>query len=750
MTLALCWALPARATQPRDQPTAPTAPAPLQLAPSLDLLQHLPPQAQEFEPVFVIADDIIGQNNLFVRASGDVQLRKHSVVIKADRLSYYFVENEAVAHGDVRVLRDGNLFTGPSLRLQLDTYRGRMPDASYFFRLTQGHGHADVIDFLGRDHVQADNATYTTCTASPVDWFVQATHLDLNLADNTGVARDARVVFKGVTILPLPYASFPLTDARKSGWLPPTLGVDSRNGFDLAVPYYWNIAPNYDATLTPRVILRRGFMGSVATRWLQPAYSGRSQIDLMPSDSSAGGSSRWAGYLQQGGNLGTGLSYALNYQRVSDDNWWQDFGGVDPVIGANRTLPQQASLTYGLPLGYVQLGVNRWQTLQNAAAPIGVPYDQQPQLYTHLHSANYTGLSWQFDAAATRFTNPTAISGDRFYLNPQLSYPLLRPGGFFTPKLSFNFTRYVTDTPMASGATIADRAVPTFSLDSGLVFERRTQLLGRAVTQTLEPRLYYVYTPYRDQQNLPNFDSADLDLNLATIYTDNVFSGNDRIADANNLTGGVTTRLLDPQNGVELGRLTLAQRVLFSPQRVVLSGPPIPAGLNDTFALASVHFDTHWSANAALQYNMRLKQTQQIALGARWSPAAFKTVSASYLDQSASSGQIPLRYINTAWQWQLSPRWYSVGQANYSIRDKRLNDGLLGFEYDGGCWVGRVVLQRNSLTPASAYTRILFQLELIGFSRLGNNPISTLKQNIPGYQLLEPPSTPPSRFSNYE
>ncbi len=722
----------------------------LQLVPSLDLLQHLPPQAQPLEPLFVIADRITGQNDVAVHASGDVQLRKHSIVIRADRLRYYFVENEAVANGHVRVLRDGNRFSGPSLRLQLDTYRGQMPDADYSFRVTQGHGHAAVIDFLGREHVQASDATYTTCTASPVDWFVQATHLDLNLADNTGTARDARVVFKGVTLLPLPYASFPLTDARKSGWLPPTLGVDSRNGLDLAVPYYWNIAPNYDATFTPRLILRRGFMGSAALRWLQPDYSGRTQFDLLPSDSSDNGQSRWAGYVQQTGNLARGLSYALNYQRVSDDNWWQDFGGVNPVIGANRTLPQQGSLTYALPLGYVQLSVNRWQTLQNTAAPIGVPYNQQPQLYTHVQSANYTGLSWQFDSALTRFTNSTAISGDRLYLNPQISYPVVRAGGFITPRLSFNFTRYVTDTPMADGATTADRALPTFSLDSGLVFERPARLFGRALTQTLEPRLYYVYTPYRNQQNLPNFDSADLDLNLATIYTDNVFSGNDRIADANNLTGGVTTRLLDPQSGVELARLTLAQRVLFSPQRVTLSGVPIPAGLNDTFALVSTSLGGDWSANAALQYNAKLRQTQQIAAGARWSPAPFKTISTSYQYQSAASGQIPLRYINTAWQWQLSPRWYSVGQANYSILDKRFNNGLLGFEYDGGCWVGRIVVQRNSLTPATAYTRILFQLELVGFSRLGNNPISALKQNIPGYQILKQSTAPPSRFSNYE
>jgi LPS-assembly protein len=742
LAVATGWSVSAQAQSAAD--------GGLQLRPSLDLRQHLPPDAVPLEPVFLIADRLTGQNNVFADASGNVELRKHSVVIKADRLRYYAVENEAVANGDVRVLRDGNLFSGPALRMQLDTYRGDMPDASYFFNRTQGHGHADHIEFLGRDHVQAEDATYTTCTASPVDWFMQATHLDLNFARNEGVARDARVVFKGATILPLPYATFPLTDARKSGWLPPTLGVDSRNGVDLAVPYYWNIAPNYDATLTPRIILRRGFMGSGQFRWLQPTFAGQSQIDLLPSDASQNGQSRWAGYLQQNGGLGYGLTYAVNYQRVSDNNWWQDFGGVNPVIASNRTLPQQGSLTWAVPLGNVQLSVNRWQTLQNAAAPIGVPYNQQPQLSTHLQSANYTGLTWQFDSALTRFTNATAISGDRLYLDPQVSLPFVRPGGYITPKLALNLTRYVTDTAMANGSTTADRALPTFSLDSGLTFERNTHLFGRDLTQTLEPRLYYVYTPYRNQQYLPNFDSADLDLNLATIYTDNVFSGTDRIADANNLTGGVTTRLLDPRDGTELGRLTLAQRVLFSPQRVTLTGTPIPAGLNDTFALASVNLDPQWSASAGVQYNLHTRQLAQTAFSAHWKPAPFKTISASYQYQTASSGQIPLRYVNTAWQWQISPRWYSVGQANYSILDKRFNNGLLGFEYDGGCWVGRVVLQRSSLTSATSYTRILFQLELVGFSRLGNNPLSALKQNIPGYQILKQFTEPPSRFANYE
>ncbi|MDE2186528.1 MAG: LPS-assembly protein LptD [Betaproteobacteria bacterium] len=758
VSLALVELAPARAQQAAQAAAPSSTPQretdALQLTPSLDLAQRLSPAAQMREPLFIWADQLSGQADIDMNARGNVELRKHSVVFKAERLHYDIAQDAIDAQGDVRVVRDGNVFSGPSLQYNLALGTGQMPQAHYAFNRTQGHGQADVVTFLSHDRIEAKNATYTTCTASPLDWFMQATDLELDSADNTGVARDGRVVFKGVTILPLPYASFPLSDARKSGFLPPTIGLDSQNGLDYAQPYYWNIAPNYDATLTPRLLQRRGVMGSAELRWLEPSFSGRSFIDYMPSDSASGGSQRWAGVFQQNGVLAPSVSYGLNLQRVSDNNWWQDFGGVDPVIGASRILPQQGQVTWSQPNGSIQASFNQWQTLQNPASPIGVPYNTQPRLYGTWQSDNYTGLQWQLRAEAARFTNstPGLLSGDRMYINPSISRPFIAPEGFITPKLSFNSTYYRTDTAMANGATTATRNLPTFSLDSGLVFERKTRFFGHDVTQTLEPRLYYVYTPYSNQQYLPNFDSAPLDLNLSTIYVDNVFSGSDRIADANNITGGITTRFLDNATGAEYARLTLAQRVLLREQRVTLTGPPVPAGLNDSFALASVSLDPRWSANAAIDYNTRLRQLVQAAVGAQWNPDAFKRVSVAYQVQSATATQIPLKYVNTAWQWQLSNRWYSVGQANYSILDKQFNDGLLGFEYNGGCWLARIAVQRNSLSTFTASTRLLFQLELTGFSRLSviGNPLSAFEQNIPGYQLLNQPTAPPSRYLNYE
>ncbi len=742
----------ARTAAAADAPGPGASQPGLALRPSATLAEKLPASVQALEPVFVDAGQLRLQPYIRLDASGAVQLRRHSVVFKADALHDDLVTNEIDAHGNVRVLRDGNLFSGPSLKFNLDSSTGTMPDAHYFFNRTQGGGQAAAVQFLGRQHLQAEQATYTTCTESPADWVLQAAHLDLDFASDTGVAEDGGVKFKGVTILPLPYASFPLTTARKSGLLPPTIGLDSRNGLDWAQPYYWNIAPNYDATITPRLLLRRGLMGSASVRWLQPSYSGNAIVDYLPEDRSNDGQSRWAAVFQQSGGLTSNLSYGLNLQRVSDNNWWQDFGSVDPVIAGNRTLPQQGQITWSQPNGMLQASFNTWQTLQSTVSPVAVPYDVQHQLLGSWHSLNVTGLQWQLDAATARFSNstPTLLSGDRSYVDPTLSLPFVAPQGFVTPALHLYAATYTTDSPMANGSTSASRTVPSFSLDSGLVFERATHAFGHELTQTLEPRLYYVYTPYRAQQYLPNFDSAALDLNLATIYTDNLFSGNDRIADANNITAGATTRWLDASSGAEYASLTAAQRVLLSPQRVTLTGTPVPKGLSDTFLLGSLSVTPNWSANAGIDYNMGLRELAQASFGAQWHVGDFKNLSLSYLTQSATATQIPLRYVNGAWQWRLSSRWYSVGQADYSLQDRSLNNGLFGFEYDGGCWVGRIVLQRQSLTAISSTTRILFQLELSGFSRLGNNPLGALQQNIPGYQLVHQPTAVPSRYVNYE
>ena len=346
----------------------------------------------------------------------------------------------------------------------------------------------------------------------------------------------------------------------------------------------------------------------------------------------------------------------------------------------------------------------------------------------------------------------------------QLSRPWLSPAGFITPKLQWHVTRYRFDDPLSNGATSASRALPTFSLDSGLVFERDASFFERPLRQTLEPRAFYVYTPFRDQHQLPNYDSAANDFNFATVFTENAFGGNDRIADNNLLTLGVTSRLLEPNSGAELARFGLAQRLRFKDQNVTLpGGSPVQDRFSDLLLGATLNWEPRWTLDSTWQYNLKTRASERNTLGARYSPGNYRVISAAYRFQRAASEQ-----IDVSWQWPLADlwgdrsqdlgpgrglgeqRWYSVGRMNYSLQDRKLVDAIAGFEYDAGCWIGRVVLERLQSSQTAATRRLLLQLEFVGFSRLGANPIRSLRENIPRYQNLREQIVTPSRFTRYD
>jgi LPS-assembly protein len=330
--------------------------------------------------------------------------------------------------------------------------------------------------------------------------------------------------------------------------------------------------------------------------------------------------------------------------------------------------------------------------------------------------------------------------------------------------MQLHATHYEFDAPLANGARTADRTVPIFSLDSGLVFEREASFFGRDFIQTLEPRAFYVYAPYRDQRLLPNYDSAAIDFNFASIYTENSFAGNDRIADNNLLTVGATTRLLDQNTGAEAARFGVAQRLRFKDQRVTLAGgAPVSERLSDVLFGASINWAPTWNFDTTVQFNPKTRRSERSVIGARYSPGNYRVVSAAYRLQRNFSEQVDI-----GWQWPLNDlwgdrgtnlgpgmgegegRWYSVGRLNFSLKDRRIVDTVVGLEYDAGCWIGRVVFERLQSGLTSSNKRVLFQLEFLGFSRLGSNALQSLKNNIPRYQFLREQVSTPSRFSTYE
>lgn len=747
---------------------------PLRLRASPMLREDIPAATRDQLPTFVSGDSVRGTPDLDTVIEGHGELRRGDTVIRADRLEYNAPDDLAKAIGNVRINRAGNVFEGPELQLKVEAFSGFFNQPRYRL-LTGAYGEADRVDFIDERRSIIRNASYTTCTrrGGPdwvPEWILRASSIRIDEEEEVGQAQGAELSFFGVPVLPVPSISFPLTDARKSGVLPPTIGIDSVSGVEVTLPYYWNIAPNRDATLYPTLMSKRGVDLGGEFRYVEPSYQGSVRANFMPSDRLRD-RNRWAYTARHDDIFSTpagALGLHLDLNRVSDDNYWRDFSrGVSSLT--QRLLANDGTLSWARGNLSVSARALKWQTLQDPGAPIVPPYDRLPQVV-----ARYTrdSLPLGIDAFAefdtTRFRSDRVLNNQpnatRSYALGRISRSWQAPGWFVTPKLQLHATHYEFDQPLLpSGQTSASRVVPTFSLDSGLVFERDTSYFGRGFRQTLEPRAFYVYTPFRAQNHLPNYDTARFDFSFATIYTENEFGGHDRIADQNLLTLGLSTRLLDPQTGAQAAQFGIAQRLRFKDQLVTLPGQaPATERLSDVLLGASVNWAPQWSTDATLQYNPKTNRSERIVLGARYNPEPFHVVSAAYRLQKVQP--IQSQQLDLGWQWPLdsvfgrkSPRtgefegrWYTVGRLNYSLKDRRLVDSILGMEYDGGCWVGRIVVERLQSGSTTSNKRILFQLEFVGFTRIGSNALQTLRDNIPRYQFLREQVTQPSRFSNYD
>jgi len=760
-------------TRAADTATAEAPPAaaetPLRTSPLLQ--EKLPGATRPSLPVFLSGEHLSGNSEQDSTLQGQAELRRGDTVIRADRLDYNSPQDLAHAQGHVHVNRAGNVYEGPELELQVEAFTGFFSQPTFEFLRNGSHGQADRADFVDDQHAIIHNASYTTCRKSGgpewlPDWVLQATRIHIDNDTQTGRAEGGVLRFKDVPILPVPGISFPLTDARKSGFLAPSISLGSVNGLEVSQPYYVNLTPNRDLTLTPTMMLRRGVDIGSEYRYLDYDYAGVLRANLTPTDRLSN-RSRWSFAVTHNGTLPGGIGLNLNLNRVSDDNYWRDFTRSSTLL-TQRLLPNDASLSWSEGDWSANARAQKWQTLQDPASPIVPPYNRVPQLTARYAPKLDSGLVVSLDLDHTRFEADSSLTlqpnAQRSFALAQVSYPLVQPGGFITPKLQLNATSYSFDSALSDASTRASRTVPTFSLDSGLVFERDTSYLGRDFHQTLEPRAFYVYTPYRNQSLLPIYDTAAKDFNFTSIYTENSFVGNDRIADNNLLTLGVTTRLLDPVTGGETARFGVAQRLRFADQHVTLPGEaPVSDRLSDVLLGASVNWDPRWSMDSTVQFNPKTSQSIRTTLSGRYNPGNYHVLSVAYRLQRGSSEQLDI-----GWQWPLNDlwgdkglnlgpgqgqgpgRWFAVGRLNYSLMDRKPVDTIVGIEYDAGCWLSRVVLDRLQSSTSTASSRIMLQLEFVGFSHIGSNPLTTLRSNIPHYQYLREQPTEPSRFSNYD
>ena len=763
------------------------------LVPSLQATHQLAPLQVSKDapyPTFIAASRIDGPNDNEVVAQGEAELRKTNTNLSADKLTYWKVEDELEAVGNVRYNKDAEFMSGPKLRLNLTESTGYFEQPEYSItraskeqkqayspamgvatlqtkklptflpqakekrpeikviagevvageqRLTTASGKADRLEFQGESRVRLTNATCPTCTADVPDWYAKVADLNLDFDREVGEGRDASVVFKDVTLFYSPWLSFSLNNKRKSGFLAPTFGTSSKSGIEFTLPYYWDIAPNMDMTIAPRLMTKRGLQINSDFRYLNHNYRGVAHVELLPDDRLADRKRYGYSLLHTHNNLGNGFSGTLNINGVSDGTYFRDLSSrINQASQGN--LLRQGVITYGGGWWSATANMQTYQTLQDPSLPPVVkPYERVPQFTLTANRPEFLGgTAFAFNGEYVVFDHPTLDTGRRTTLYPQLSLPLQAPAWHITPKLGLHSTRYDLDRRVSTGPDSVVRNLPIFSVDAGLAFERQFDWFGRNLTQTLEPRLYYLLVPQRTQNNIPVFDSGLADFSFATIFSDNIYSGVDRIADANQITAALTSRLIDPQSGEEYVRGLVGQRYYFAKQHVTLPGEPArPGGASDFLAALSGRLMPNTYMDTAWQYDPRDGETERFSIGGRWQPEVAKVLNASYRYTRDHSGIVGgntgIRQVDFSGQWPLGRGWYGVGRFNYSLRESKIIETVAGLEYNGGCWVGRAVLQRYATASGDTNTALFVQLELNDFSSIGSNPLQMLARRIPGY-----------------
>lgn len=692
----------------------------------------LVPQAQipDEGPVFLSADTLEGNPERELEARGKVELRKQGQALFADQLFYDPQKNEVRAQGNVRVEQQGDVITGPELRLTLDTRIGYFNDTRYQLAQRSARGQAQKILFEGQDLTRFQEANYTTCPIGQDDWFLRVGELEINRSTQIGTAHNASIIFKGVPLLYTPWMTFSLNNQRKSGLLAPTFGSSDSGGLELTLPYYWNIAPDRDATFAPRLLSKRGLQLNSEYRYLDLNYRGQAELEFLPQDRITK-TNRYAAAWRHSHNFGLGWTGNVDFQKVSDDTYFTDLS--TRIANTSKTnLPQDGSLSYvGGPWNFLAR-LQRFQTLQDPLAPVVPPYHRLPQLVLNGSKLDAGNLGFRTDlnlaSEFVNFSHPTLATGQRLTVYPSVSFPFTRSYGYVTPKLGFHFTHYNLDKPDLPRAT---RSLPIVSVDSGLFFERKLSWRGQEYQQTLEPRLYYLFIPYRDQSKIPNFDSAETDFNLAQMFTENQFSGGDRINDANQFTVALTSRLLET-NGQEMLRGTIAQRFYLSSQRVTLASEARTRESSDVLAAISARIFPAWVLEGGVQYNTHQSRSEKLSAAVRYQPEAGKVLNLGYRFTRNT-----LEQVDISTQWPIFNNVYGLMRWNYSVRDHKILEALVGLEYNAGCWSLRTVAHRFATATGKDSDSIFIQLELNGVSRLGSNPLDVLRQNISGYTKSE-------------
>ncbi len=686
----------------------------------------LPAQQDRTELPIMIGSDLLELSpDQISRYQGGVKIIQGDLSLSSEHVTYNHEEGTLS-------LESGVTYFGPRIDIRTDSLKlnVRQQEAvidRLFFEVKAMHarGSADKAELTINKTLKLTKGRYTTCPPGDSSWSISTKRMSLDFENGQGEAWNSWLNIKKNPILYLPYVSFPIDDRRKSGLLTPTFRSSASTGLDIKIPYYWNISPQQDMTLTPRIISKRGTMLETEHRYLTSNHEGTTLLSYLPNDNETNNGRISLGYSDQG-YYGSKWRSTTHFSYLSDNDYYADFSEANAMRTlrhTERSFELQHIASWWQFTGRVQ----HYQTIDDTIDKRQKPYQRLPQalLSAELPTA-YDWLRLTLNSEATHFSHNTNVTGQRYLLAPEANARWENPFLFLESGIKWHLTQYALDEKQP-GNRSPFRQLPIVHIDSGLAMERQLQFSDDLYTHTIEPRIYYLYAPFREQDELPVFDTNALDFNFAQLFRNNRFSGQDRVGDANQLTAAVTTRLTENNSGLERLTASIGQIFYFDEHEVVLNDDEnIDGGNQSDFVLSvaaqvtsewSVYSDILWDnsrstfAKSQVQLNYALSDNTQFF--------------ASYRQRNNSLEQVDMGFL-----WPLDNHWHIIGRWNYSLRERQLLNGLIGFSYQSCCWSVRLVSQ-NYIREQTAEleSSVFLQFELTGFGNSARRFYNLLTTN---------------------
>jgi LPS-assembly protein len=663
---------------------------------------------------------------------GNVEMKRADQHLLADKVNYDSVADTLDTQGNVYYSEDGLALFSDTANLKLAANKSILRNV-LFESFSGFRGSAKVAYKDSEVLSRYNEAAYTSCRPGNQDWVIHAERLKMNKDSGLGSATNAWLEFKGIPLVYTPYINFPIDNRRATGLLPPTWGSTARSGFQLGMPFYWNIAPNYDAVLKPRYLQRRGLLLGADFRYLTEMSSGSLGAEILPNDDLRN-RTRFSGSFKNYTTFLPNLTADVDLNYVSDSNYLYELGNA-LSFSDQRYIKSRAGLNYNLPGLSFLAQFERYQTIDSTIPNNDRPYQKIPQINLNLaHSFDTMPIDLAMDNEFVYFYRTGRTSGQRFTIKPSISLPLNNAGTYITPKLSLQHTQYILENQTPVLSTNISRTSPIASVDTGLFLEQALQLGQTSLLHTVEPRAFYLYIPRHNQDSIPVFDSSFYDFTIGSLFRENRFSGSDRVQDANQLSLAVTSRLLDAGSGLEYLKLGVGQQIYFQDRNVTLPGyAPETNRFSALIAELSGNFNEHLSFSTGLQWDYQLKDFSRGRAGLQFINQSEQVINVGYLYRKGEIGQ-----TDVSFRWPVYDDWYLMGRWLYAFNYNATKESFIGVEKDSCCWRFSIIGRRfsnglSNTVDAKLQTGIFVQLELKGLSSFGDKVDEFLERNIPGY-----------------